>query len=407
MNLFLVIVLLPFPIIIFGLTWVWFVKYPKQWRKILPIYIYSIWVLGYCLIPSYRNDMTRYFEILDRIKYLNLRDAILLMNDGLYLENIIFWLVSKIGMYHILPANSCAIVYGVGAYIICSEAEKSGELKNIWLSLLIEFAMLPLFSIANNIRNVAAFGLIVFAAYRDMHERKRNAFTYALYLLPIFLHKTGLVLVALRLLVPLFKRVKVLAVALVIGLPTIIGYANQHLNYFSTGNPITRLLRTLIHSSYAYMLGGTDYAESVKNSLGETVIRITVLFFLLVCVITYLYDKKSIIRHEEKNSNIQDYSFLISIMTFACNLFDAPAYWRFAVAAIIAGGPILNKISNKHLRSVLLGNSVFVFGIAIAAFRLFLSVEYMRTRISFAQYGEDLILTNIYSIAVELLRNTF
>ena len=54
---------------------------------------YAVFVFAYIIKPAYSTDLIRYFEILNSVKNLSLRESIELMDDGLLVENFLFWIV--------------------------------------------------------------------------------------------------------------------------------------------------------------------------------------------------------------------------------------------------------------------------------------------------------------------------
>ena len=90
------------------------------------------------------------------------------------------------------------IVYGVAFYITCDVAEEYNAQSTIPAVIAIQGCMLPFFSIISNVRNVTAFSLIVLAVYLDTVKKKRNPVVLILYILPVFIHSSAIILVLLR-----------------------------------------------------------------------------------------------------------------------------------------------------------------------------------------------------------------
>ena len=112
--------------------------------------------MAYSIVMSHTDDMTRYFSVLEALEGMSLRETINHMNDGLLVENVLFWMIAQLKMPHLLPAFTTSVVYGVGAYITF-DLVKNGVYRYSWIILIIQFVMIPFSTVANNIRHVFAF----------------------------------------------------------------------------------------------------------------------------------------------------------------------------------------------------------------------------------------------------------
>ncbi len=310
------------------------------------MYAYGIFIFAYSYVPAQNSnlDIVRYFDQLERLYGYTLPEAIKLFSDNLFIENFLFWAIAQLRLPHLLPAITTCTVYGIGAYIACDSA-KEGEECNIWRILLIQFIMIPFVSTLANVRNVFAFSLAVIASYRDLKKKKRDIWTLLLYIIPVFTHKTGLILIGIRFLVPIFKKFMLPALLLIFSLPVLINYALSHIYLFSFRGSLGVLIRRLIYSANNYLIGESEYAERIRNSLGAAVSRSLVFIFLIILIFFY-------IRHlyvEKKINDFEIMGYLLCIFTLACNVINTPAYWRFAVAAYLTSPMILYEFYGNRL----------------------------------------------------------
>ena len=330
------IVILPFPIVAFIIFWFGIIKESVSWKKWLPIYIYVVFIMAYAVEPSFGVDLTRYFAILEQLGDISFRAAVLKMNDNLIVENFLFWVIAQFNMPHLLPAITTSTVYGIGGYITCDWA--SGyNYRHTWKILAIQFLMIPLILVACNIRNVFSFSIVTLAVYREFIKKRRDLLTVALYILPVFMHKTGILLVVIRLLVPLLKKILPVALVIIFSLPTVITFAYNHIGSIAVGGHFGQILQSLVRSSYFYLLGESEYAEKVSHSLGAIVTRYVMFLFLISLLILFF-------RQMYKKVHITDFEvfgYLLCIFSLSCNVINTPAYWRFAAAACIAIPPLL------------------------------------------------------------------
>lgn len=377
-------------------------KQPSKWKKMLPVYIFCVFVFAYCITPSYVNDLTRYMMQMERFSSMSLSEVFETQRDALYITNTFFWLTGKMQIYHLAPAISTSIVYGVSVYLLCDYGEKYGLSKYIPLAFVIEFGMLPFFSVVNNVRNVAAFAIGVYAAYYELEKGKKNIWTLILYVAPIFIHKTGFLILLIRIVTPLFKRWKFFAFGIIFLLPLGIEYAFNHIYIVSMGGTIGTIIRRFIISSHNYLLGESDYAAAVRASIGSTLSRIIVFAFLFVVVCLILHDSK---KYYDKG--FMTFSLLLCVFSFACNVFDTPAYWRFAVAAVLASGPILLRMLAGQILTRKNTQLITFILLGICAARFAISIYTLLTRVEIMNYLLTSFTTNLYTIAWDFFTGIF
>ena len=63
---------------------------PSKWRKYYKYLIISIAVISYSYNPIGTPDLVRYYELVNLTHGSTLMQAINILNDGLYAENILF-----------------------------------------------------------------------------------------------------------------------------------------------------------------------------------------------------------------------------------------------------------------------------------------------------------------------------
>lgn len=389
------LILLPFPLIAAAFSWRCITKYSSYWKFFLFLFVYTIFVFSYIITPSYENDLTRYFQIVDSIRDLSLGAAAETMNDGLPVENLLFWIVAKIGNNHLLSAVTTSVVYGITAYITLDYAENEGFLEDAWMVLLLQVLQFSFFSIVNNVRNVFTFSIVVLASYRDLYKKKRDFATILLYLLPCFMHKTGAIILLLRLLSMVVRKAMPLVIGLIIFLPSVIVFLYDRRSVITMGGLLGRLLRKIVSSAYNYLMGNTDYADTVSGSKGQALIRITVMLMMLILgFLCYLYNRHC-------KSELNTFCFLLCAVVVATNVFETPAYWRFACAAVMVCPPAVFwaiREGDNLIRMALTG----YYGLAVC--RFLLDILYTRSRINFVDYIRSSFTNNVYTIVWDTIR---
>lgn len=395
MILVCIALLLPFPVVAAAFSWRCLIRYPFNWKFFLVLFIYSVFVFSYIITPAYENDLTRYFQIIDSIRNLSLGGAAAKMNDGLPVENLLFWIVARIGDNHLLPAVSTSVVYGITAYVTLDYAQNEGFLEDAWLVLLLQVLQYSFFSITNNVRNVFTFSIVVLAVYRDLYKKKKDVLTILLYLLPCFMHKTGAVILMLRIMVRFVKKALPLVIGIILFLPSVIIFLYSNRSRITMGGVVGRLLRKIVSSAYNYLSGTTDYADTVSGSTGQALIRMIVMLTILILgVLCYLYNNTC-------QSGLNTFCFLLCAVVLATNVFKTPAYWRFAAAAVIASPPAVFwavRHRDHMIRLVLTG----YYGLAVC--RFLLDVLFARSRINFVDFLASSFTSNAYTITAKVVR---
>lgn len=140
--------------------------------------------------------------------------------DGLVIKNIIFWLVSQTKDNRILPFISIFTVYVSASYIVIDSCGDNKRIARV--ILLFQLMVIPFYHAYSNVRNVSAFALLAVAVYRDMVKKKRTVITYLLYIIPCFIHMSGIVIVLFRAEIPIIRKFPYLGITSTLVIPTVI-----------------------------------------------------------------------------------------------------------------------------------------------------------------------------------------
>lgn len=311
-----------------------------SWKIIILTYALGTGIVLFNYNPQPDTDLGRYFTAISSINGLSLSEANNYFNDGLYFKNFLFWVTSKIGNYHILPAFATAFSYWTSGYIVGNTLEKNKKIELFPFILTFQYICLPLFSIGMNLRNIWAFSFVILAAYLDLFEKKRNIWILILYILPCFLHNSALTLILLRLLVPILKKHKYITIILFSFIPYFIDILYT---LFSTG---TDIVSKAIQSAYGYLNNelASDWAYDVTHNTYLLMQRFLMTFISILFVVLILMLSREKISKEMDNnsSSFIYYTFLIFLLEISSNIFQAPHFWRFYTAGIIGSGTTLS-----------------------------------------------------------------
>ncbi len=376
------------------ISYIGFFKAPDRWRKFLPVYVYVLFMIGFCIESGRVTDMTRYFAQIEGLKGLSLSDAVASQRDSLYVKDFFFWLSAQLDMPHLMTGAPVALVMGITAYIACDYARDEGMYKYLGLVLLMLLARNSLSTLANNIRNVSAFAIAVLAVYRDVKQKKRNFLTLVLYVLPIFIHANGIILVVARLLIPLVRRHRILVLALVFALPAIIEVAYSNVGALPFSGAFGAIIRRLVYSAHNYLAGDSVYSQAQAASVNALIKRLISMTRLTVVTILIYMEMKN----EEKPSGFKAYAYILAILAISCNAFHAPAYWRFSSALGIANVSLyFNIFSGKtKLRRFPRVLKLAVLGYSIVA--IVLKIDTVLDDMDILYFVREFLLQNGFTV---------
>lgn len=350
---------------------------PDKGIRFTPFFMSAITIIAYAYIPKGESDLYRYFQIIEASSTMSLSDAINWFGDGLIISNLFFWIAGKIGLCSLVPTISTAVVYGIALHIMHDFKKHTGRGNVLFITTYI-VCMLHLFYIINNVRNICAFSIIIYAAYRDIIEKKRGFITYFLYVMPCFIHKTGFLIVAVRLLSILGTKFLPVYGLVSVFIPLGIRLAYAHIDQISASNNISKIIRHTIGSAYGYVFENSrEWTEIVQKSISQRVSRIVWIFFLILVV----FSECKAIRQASEPALKKYHSFVlmlgwISLVSAIVILDDG--YWRFATATAIAYIPTVScLVSGKQFKINV--NSLFFFPlIGTMGMLLFLHIMYDR-----------------------------
>ena len=383
----------------FVISYIGFFKAPNQWRRFLPVYIYVLFMIGFCIESSRVTDMTRYFSQIASLKGISLSEAIAAQRDSLYVKDFFFWLSAQLDMPHLMTGAPVVLVMGITAYIACDYARDENLYKYLGLVLLLMLARNTLSTLANNIRNVSAFAIAVLAVYRDVKQKKRNILTLLLYVLPIFIHANGVILVAARLLIPLVRRHRILVLALVFALPAIIELAYNNIGALPFSGAFGAILRRLIYSAHNYLAGESAYSQAQAASVNALIKRLISMTRLTIVTIIIYLEMKS----EEKPSGFKAYAYILAILALSCNTFNAPAYWRFSSALGIANVPMFFNIFSGKTKLRRFPTMLKLAVLGYSALTIAIKIDTILDDVNIVYFVQEFLLQNGFTVVYRAL----
>ena len=373
------------------------IKTPEKWRTVFPLLVISVFTIAYNYNPINEPDLVRYFAAIEKAGTMLLVDYFSYTGSGLYIQDFAFWLAGTLGLPHLVPGISTAIVYGIAIYISCDYAERTEQQELLSLVLLYQVCCLPFISICNNVRNICTFAIILLAVYRDIVQKKHNVWTAALYIIPVFMHKSGFVLLLVRVILALSGKFFVATAIFTFLIPTILNVLINYRMRIMRFGIIGRIVANTIYTAYNSLTSTSDWANTVMTSkyhLTNRYMAFAICLFLLFQVL---------VRHPDVRKNtFTMYVVFLCILTIACYVFRTPVYWRFFAAVNISVGVILLPCFKSFIEDKKIGGIIEILVFAgFAAALLLLQLYGSRSEVNWRELISD---TLIYPFIVVLMK---
>lgn len=367
---------------------------PHRSKKILFIYTLGMSLLAYCYLPIGTTDLYRYINIIETCGTMSLIEAIKWCGDGLYITDFVFWFAGSIKMPTIATMISVGVVYGVSAYIAIDSAEIFSISRKTFALIIYDFAILHFFYLANNMRNVCAFSLAILAAYRECIKGKKDILTWILYIMPCFIHRTGIIIIFVRLLVIVAKKSIAICILAAAMLPSVIVWFYNHLSYI----PV-EWGRRLIQSGYAYTNTTSKWARIVQNSGYQRANKLVwgMLLVLMIIVGHYVY------KYIEKN-NFVLLSELLGVLSLTVLLIVRDdSYWRFSSITAISFTYAFVILIKRYDSINLLFKVIISLFVILCVGEALLQIWFDRYMVDWGSIFSNAMLTNIFVVLGKVL----
>ena len=329
----------------------------KNWNKIqqkdLNKFIFPLSMIfgiyGYSMFFNGKeSDLTRYYESIIQMNGLSLKTILFNDTEFLYTKDILFYFVNLTRNVNILSFIVGFIIYGIVFYVLFDMIKRSNKkfkIYEIFLLGVISVGIISPYSIIGNVRCVLAYSIISFAIYRELVQDKKNILTYLLYIIPIGLHSSAIIIIVIRIISSLFKSLNKIAIIVALMLPTIIDFIYAHVRFgFGT---IGNILNNAINKSYYYLHwteGG--WASEIESSVSNVFFRFVGFIFLISIIYIVLFSKN------KKNNNDKlankdpmiNYLLFVAIIALGTLSIKTGAFWRFESIVVLFSPVIFVKL---------------------------------------------------------------
>lgn len=375
------------------------------WSFIMALYL---GIGGYCFKnPATDPDIVRYIHYLRMYQGRSLWDSFNLVYNNLFAVDIWFHLIAKTGDFQLLPASAVFIYYFIVFYVMGDyrtrfEVSRSDfALLVFWVFCSSQFAF-----ILNSFRSYVAFAMFFLAVYREEIQDRRDVLNVFLYICPVFLHLSSMLLLVIRGISKIKRKSWGIIGVSIVFMRGIIAILADTAEKIHTSSAVLRQIKdALIRADMYFSWEEGGWADQVRNSGYYSVVKI---FCLGITVFSVFILWKEWVkwRREEYEvreedgvlfDSLQFCSFgsiylLITLQTFAMT---APECFRFVFPALpFLGMLYIENLPGKRQNGddmVIL--RLFMAGSGICG--IIINLYNINTMIPLADYFRDIVMTGI------------
>ncbi|WP_391116742.1 EpsG family protein [Psychrobacillus sp. L3] len=184
-------------------------KYPYMFILISFGFAYAY--LASQILPPPIWDLSHHYNEIDNMRIGGLEYTLTQARYNEYFViNFLFYFISLFSSNNLLVFITIFIEYMIYTYIICDLKDKYSKKNSIVFSInfFLFFALVNIVLSISGIRNVFAFSIASLAVYIDLFKHKKGIIKYLLYILPIFIHPSTIIVPVVRIFVLNVKMYK-------------------------------------------------------------------------------------------------------------------------------------------------------------------------------------------------------
>lgn len=265
--------------------------------------------------------------------------------NAVYVWDIWQWIIAAFHNEYLLQSSGAFLGYSLVAYMIFDYAKLQEFEPRQWRpSIILALLTVSPLTLAIGIRSGNAFIICALAIYQYYNHRTNYFLSLFIIFCTIFLHHAALIILAIWLLFPLFrKRPLIGAIAIVAVLFTYTNY-ESYISFFMGGGSIFESMGSDLQQSIA------TYTGSKLNSFHNTVtVAIQTMLVTLLFIRGGGLKQVSLLRHRDENGilsgSINEFQIVLLITTYsliALLSFNGNRY--FVIALVLSFLPIGNTV---------------------------------------------------------------
>lgn len=198
------------------------VPYRKRFMY-LYLSVFLLAFLAFFMWPDNDYDLYRHYLTLNKYKTLNLQQVLNIAersvgtgtiewNVNSYINaypvySLYAWLISKIGLYQLLPFLTIVTVYGLAVYRIRTVAIQTQNYgRSVVISYIFVLICYNYIFVTSNIRQPLSNAIFAFALYEELVNKRNKAGCFVIYILACFIHSSAYMFLALRILLIFYHK---------------------------------------------------------------------------------------------------------------------------------------------------------------------------------------------------------
>lgn len=346
--------------------------------------------------PATDPDLVRYLDMLKLYAGKSLFESFNLQYENLFAVDVYFHFVSKLNNPQFLPAFSVFIFYFITFYLLADYKIRTNLTNKTFVFYLVfVLTSINFCSIVNGIRWPLAYIIIFLAVYRELIQGKRDAITLFFYVVPLFLHFSTLIFIALRLGILIKnKKLVFLIGASAVSIPTLFNILNERLSVVN-GVVLGQLQYFTRRGNMYFQWSDSDggWAKIVKQStyyrLESYFYYAVVALFAIFLYMTYRNDNKKM--WEGKNL----YVLYLAIVTVVSFTMSGHTYIRFVTPLIVSMScvffPLMKQRIDNNLGVIFIDMGL----VALSCIGLFLNFHLLNSMVDLNVYFSDVFTSGI------------
>lgn len=352
MHFLIMLIYCIFPIASTPLILLFMTKYGKYKQMFIAMICLNLSIIAYYFIPPSDYDLNRYYSLMESIKYYDLDmifENIIFKPEPLI--NFLFYMVSLTGIKQLLPMIVIFIGYFILIYMIWDYCQIN-KIRPLY-SLIITLSLLCIINyiyFVSGIRNLLAFIMLSYAIYLDFIKLKKGIKYKILYLIPILIHNSCIVVLIIRACFEILNKIRSkYKYFLVLLWPIYFKFVLLVFSLFSNVPAIGHLISK-----------SEDY---LSNNITINDITVNLLFKLIIFFITMIILFISSIKKENKNKKLYEFLKLYSMFLLGTIQFKYVFGRFFNIYLILISFVFINYFSKLKKSKYIVLTLVFILSI--------------------------------------------
>lgn len=342
----------------------------KKLKRLFLFYAVFLAILAFFYTPGKGVDLNIHYYYINNIRahgfqYIHTEARF----EGLYIYQLLFFVISRMPVDNFLPAITAFIVYYLPLKVVLALGEeKQFTRKQMLLLAAFILCTFNFGGIISNIRSPLAYSICIYVMYYELKNKKYRVVAFLTYILLCFLHQSVIAIVMVRVAFGLANRYLRRGIMLFL------------LLWYAFINPISEMLRQLVYIAffdtvYRKILAYMDVQNNAMNVIANEYYMLMIIqeaIFILFLLYLYFVGNKYI--KKGKILRIDEVMAGMIILTLGSVVASYHYFLRFAMSVLMFSPHVLarylesrNPQVSKRFRNVQLlrAESLAMYGILL------------------------------------------